>query len=351
MKNINAYSKEVLDWNGFMNSLSNEIEKYVTKEIGLGSTKSDIQGGIYDILTKKDFDGKAFDFIYNSSKLADPSLTKERFMKEFTKRKINGKKINLFDNIDNNATTDRIMARFDNKISPIVDRADRIKKYRDRLDRFSDARSTGDVGRTIETIGTRYKNLETELLASKRGLRNTSLFTSERKIIKQKIKDMEIKLKAEKESYKSLKKEFDSVVKMKGNTPDATFNKKYLKILDKVETDLRERQIPFEIKQTVKSSAGEQVKTTAKTELAFRNHQNEVDQYIKLRDSVKSSELLVAKYELNPNRTWAGHDICDDNAAHNEGLGKGVYKADDVPSVPAHPNCQCQVTYFKMKKP
>lgn len=34
-------------------------------------------------------------------------------------------------------------------------------------------------------------------------------------------------------------------------------------------------------------------------------------------------------------------DICDDLAAHDEGLGRGVYSPGDEPPLPAHPNCIC----------
>ena len=36
-------------------------------------------------------------------------------------------------------------------------------------------------------------------------------------------------------------------------------------------------------------------------------------------------------------------DICDEHAAHDEGLGKGVFPVDDVPLHPAHPNCLCSL--------
>lgn len=35
------------------------------------------------------------------------------------------------------------------------------------------------------------------------------------------------------------------------------------------------------------------------------------------------------------------YDICDEHAAHDEGLGKGVYAPGNEPPYPAHPNCLC----------
>ncbi len=34
-------------------------------------------------------------------------------------------------------------------------------------------------------------------------------------------------------------------------------------------------------------------------------------------------------------------DVCDEHAAHDEGLGKGVFPVDEVPPMPAHPHCLC----------
>lgn len=34
-------------------------------------------------------------------------------------------------------------------------------------------------------------------------------------------------------------------------------------------------------------------------------------------------------------------DVCKGNADHDSGLGRGVYRVDDLPEYPAHPNCLC----------
>lgn len=37
-------------------------------------------------------------------------------------------------------------------------------------------------------------------------------------------------------------------------------------------------------------------------------------------------------------------DICKDNASYDGGLGAGVYKVEDLPEYPAHPNCLCNLS-------
>ena len=48
------------------------------------------------------------------------------------------------------------------------------------------------------------------------------------------------------------------------------------------------------------------------------------------------------KWLLSPNNHPI-KDICDEHAAHDEGLGKGVFPVDEVPMYPAHPNCRCSL--------
>lgn len=47
------------------------------------------------------------------------------------------------------------------------------------------------------------------------------------------------------------------------------------------------------------------------------------------------------RYRLNRARHIKAHD-CDEYAAHDQGLGKGVWPALRCPLPPQHPNCQCE---------
>lgn len=48
------------------------------------------------------------------------------------------------------------------------------------------------------------------------------------------------------------------------------------------------------------------------------------------------------RWLLSPNNHPV-KDVCDNHAAHDEGLGKGVFPVDEVPMYPAHPNCRCSL--------
>jgi hypothetical protein len=308
---VSQYSKGAIKFNSFVDDISKSIEEYVTKELAKGTEMEIIKDGIYNIFTKKDFDGKAFDFIFNSAKIGNPELTKTSFMKQFIKTKVEGSRfpINLFDNIDNNASTDRVFNRIEKNVGAIKERANRLKMFREKG--LTDGQSLSDVERTIGTIGTRSKNLQSEYIAANRGLRNTPTGTPERTLQKNKVNDLRVQMMEEKKNYRVLKSEHDKLIARKDNLPKATFDKKYSELLVKVEDDLINRQIPFEIKQTVKSSAGEPVKTTAKTEQAKATTIKEIKKAKAIEEDMAGDETMMVTIELNPNRTWVGHDICD----------------------------------------
>lgn len=52
-----------------------------------------------------------------------------------------------------------------------------------------------------------------------------------------------------------------------------------------------------------------------------------------------SPSAIGTKWVLSPSHPFA--DICDAHAAHDEGMGRGVYSFGSFPVFPAHPNCIC----------
>ncbi|MEK5068096.1 hypothetical protein [Sporosarcina sp. FSL K6-1508] len=62
--------------------------------------------------------------------------------------------------------------------------------------------------------------------------------------------------------------------------------------------------------------------------------------------SVRSAELNPSNLGIQWSLSNAGVacSVCQDNAAHDSGLGRGVYKLEDLPDYPAHPNCLCNLS-------
>lgn len=62
--------------------------------------------------------------------------------------------------------------------------------------------------------------------------------------------------------------------------------------------------------------------------------------------SIQGAELNPANKGIRWSLSNAGVacDKCKDIAGHDSGMGEGVYKVEDLPEYPAHPNCLCNLS-------
>lgn len=62
--------------------------------------------------------------------------------------------------------------------------------------------------------------------------------------------------------------------------------------------------------------------------------------------SVRSAEMNPSNIGMQWSVSNAGVacDVCLENASHDSGMGPGVYKVEDLPDYPAHPNCLCTLS-------
>lgn len=321
------------------------IRQEVLRGVSLGRSTEEIKASIYDILTKKDFDMKAFDYVYESVKAVDPSLTRERYIKEFTNRKVDGNKINLFDNIDNQATTDRIYKRIEDEYDILNSRVKRLNTYRDYSPRAS-----WDAERSVQTVLTDANHIKGDINNLKRKLR----YTSDPTMKSQLKKDIEVLNKqytATRDSYKKLSKQFKEMDKL--DNADPRKMERYKALSKSIAEDIEKRKKPFEIDRAVNSSR-EQVKTMAKTEVQYKKQQMGIQEAKDMKEELKEQEILLVQISLNPRRSWIGEDICDEITGKTTKYGKGIYEYDYALKnnilPPEHPQCQCSFRLFKGKK-
>ena len=121
MESNKTIAVETVTFSSYLKEIVPLIKNIVMRGMSLGKSKQTVNDEIYDVLTKKNFDYKAFDYIYETVKAVDPLLSRDKYLKEFTNRKIDGKKINLFDSIDNRVTTDKIHNRIDKEFKVLLD--------------------------------------------------------------------------------------------------------------------------------------------------------------------------------------------------------------------------------------
>ena len=63
-----------------------------------------------------------------------------------------------------------------------------------------------------------------------------------------------------------------------------------------------------------------------------------------LKNAKDDSDIFGFKWILSASHSHDDRDCdCDYNANADVGYGKGIYPKDDVPELPAHPNCMCHL--------
>lgn len=342
----NNKESESAKFSTYVTVITPSVTKAVMDGLSFGRSVEEINADIYHILTKTQFDTKAFDYIYDAVKVADPKLTREKFLKEFTNRKVKGKgTINLFDNIDNQATTNNIYRRVDSEFKILNTRVNRLKSYRN----YTGA-SSFDMSRSIETIRTDANYIKGDINNLKRKVKfvkDSSLKREMKKDIARLTKEYNLA----NSTNRKLEKMFKSMDKMDDADPRKMVE--YKKLVKSIESDIEIRKKPLEVSKAIQSSK-EQVKTIAITETQHKRQQLGIEEGNTLKSELKEDEILLIKISLNPRRSWIGHDICDDITSRDMGYGKGVYeykyalKSNIIP--PEHPRCQCRFEYIKRKK-
>ena len=158
----------------------------------------------------------------------------------------------------------------------------------------------------------------------------TDLGEQGNKFIKGKLSPEEIK------SFKSLINKAQKQVNMlsPGLAPTKSLKNSYQRVIDSVSKN-----------DTV--LLNKSVKNAFDQKIAYNNDRisrSELSrsQDLSFRRSIYDDDIVVGFiWKLSPQHPRT--DICDFYADLNNGEGKGVYRKEDTPSLPAHPNCLCML--------
>ena len=326
-----------LKWDAYIKTLISNADFNLINS-GLSSTQ--IKDDIYSLLTNNDFDSKGFKFIFDAVKIDNPKMTEKQFMNKYVNQKIKGSKINILDNIDNKATTDRVHKRLTKDIGILQGRVDRLASYKVDISQARVKATIADVKQIVDTNKTITRNLENKIKDKSWVLRRKDLSTADKRSINADIKILEQQLKSAKASNKALSKQFkrfnDSYVGLDENA----LKKAYTKLLDGVSSDIINRQQSVVVEQALQASASQPMKRTAQTEFVKSVTQNDLAVLNDKQD--KMDGVLLVKYTLSPSHNI--YDICDIHATGGDN-GDGVYPLNDapIPIEDSHPNCKCSL--------
>lgn len=99
------------------------------------------------------------------------------------------------------------------------------------------------------------------------------------------------------------------------------------------------RQIAFQVKRSIDPAVRGGV-----SHAALRLGRTELNNAFHRRQIVQAQRSWVTGVQWNLSKSHPRPDLCDAYAAHDEGLGTGVWDKASVPDKP-HPQCMCYMTY------
>jgi hypothetical protein len=302
---------------------------------------------IYSYFTKNKFDEKGFEFVRQSASIDTPISEKE-FFKKYIHRTIDGKKINILDNIDNKASADRVIKRLNGEIGILQGRTKRLQEYASNATREGVDKNIWDVKRILSTNKTNERHLQQQILSQKKILKNKSLTIVQRKEIEQNLKVLTNQFKITITSNKEMNKVFSKFEKSYPNMSPHQLEKEYKKVLSVIEKDIVTNQQRIAIEQALDSSASEFTKRTAQTEYVRQVTETDMQALHEMQDKVGDDEMLLVKWTLSDSRDII--DICDDYHDNDIGYGEGVYPLDGspIPIEDTHPNCRCRLVPHKI---
>lgn len=103
---------------------------------------------------------------------------------------------------------------------------------------------------------------------------------------------------------------------------------------------------PRKMAQTLRKYVSDSFeKVTYATERITRTESSRVHKEAFLRQ-LKKYDYEFVKWHAEPSAC----KICREIATNDDGYGKGVFKVEDLPTIPAHPNCKCSLSAYWVEK-
>jgi len=307
-------------------------DKFVTQFSVINSGKSDteLQDDIYRFLSKNTYDDKSYQFVYESVKLDNPSLTYKSFIKDYAYRD----KGNI-NNINNKSISEKLFSSVKTNISPLEDRVNRLANYAVDITQSSVKESMDSVGNILKTNITIEKDIEKKIKNIKWQQKSTGITKEQKKSLDQDIAALNDQLKTTKNANKMLNKKYNSFASSYDTMTDYTLDKEYKKLLSTVSDTITNDIQKVVLQQSMNNSATYSAKQFAQTSFVDTVTQNDLAQF-------EADGVSYVKWTLSSTHVVTGCS-CDKHANKNSGKGKGVYALAKAPHpiTDSHPNCRC----------
>lgn len=328
------YLKLKLEWEDYVKQVINDISFDL---LNAKLTQSQLEDKIYSKLTSLGFDDKGFKFVFESAKIGDPLLTEKYFYKKYIHQQTG----NILDNIDNKATTSRVVKRLTKDVGVLSGRVDRLNEYKKDITLSRVDSTIKDVGVMVNANKTVEKNIQKKIKDNNWVLKRQDLTISEKKNLKEANILLNQQLKGVKTSNKALSKQYSKFASSYTGLSENELKKGYKKLLENVEKDIVNKQQPLVFEQTIQASASFPMKRTAQTQYVSEVTNKDLEQFSKEQE--ESGNTVYVQWTLSASHNII--DICDEHAENDVGYGAGIYPLDEapVPIVDSHPNCKCSL--------
>lgn len=103
---------------------------------------------------------------------------------------------------------------------------------------------------------------------------------------------------------------------------------------------------PREMARYITKQVGDTLRTGAYAADRIARTESARVQHLAQLDSLKDNDFKYCKWYAEPNACSACREIV--NSSSSKKYPEGVYRTDDVPAIPVHPNCRCSIGAYWM---
>lgn len=315
--------------------------------------KRDFRDSLYDFLVESEYEETSLDYLQDTLKRANPTLTEQEFFKRMTRAKIptfdqlTGEQTgtttqNLLRHIDIEATEARLIKSMDKNIKPMLDRANRLDGYlKIRITPETVEEQLYDVQRTINTLTTKQRQTKARIDYLNKQIGSSTGELKKRLEVER--NQLQRNLRKYQLSDAKLTKEFKQFKGNYSNMSQVQLNREYSKLIKNISSDIKVNQIVVETQKMFKNSVAYPTNRTAYTELSREELRIQMDRAKRRQSHLSENRVVVLHWNLSPSHPIT--DICDGMSVKDTGYGAGNYLIEDNPPAGIiHPNCRCFLT-------
>lgn len=312
MFGITNYKNELKVWNKWVRGKL--TRSFIKKYPNFILNKTPTQKELATFLVDQSWIENVQKFVYKSAKSSGLKMSFKDFKVALTRQEVNGKVMNVWSNNYERNIVRPMLRSIKSRTTKLTNRYNTVTRF--TVDKFRTSPTTlKHLFSTIDIPDIKNKKAYAEYVAQRN--RVNRLLAG--------VKTMD----------------------------DYEINKLLSSVKEYIHSDILNNKQPKAIADALDKSLGCRGKRLAQDQLQRANNEVLKKDIAKKQKHLKDDEVLVVYSSLSPSHTYHGDDDpCPIHAKHDEGYGRGGYRADRAPLLPYHIGCKCNQTLkiFKIVK-